>query len=101
MKKLILLSLSLLASAIRAEDATPDHQARFLAGLPIDGTPLESIAKESGWSNHARAFENAWGELEKKQLSKIRDWTPKVLAKDSTSTDPMIAPIMVAVMMMA
>lgn len=68
------------ASSAIAADSTPNDAARFLAGMaPAAGTPLAKRAEESGWKRHAKYFDNAWDKLEKRQLSKIRDWQGKAL----------------------
>ncbi len=70
---LLCLSSSLLASA------PPDDQARYLAGLPVDASELEPLAREVSWQNHAASFHHAWLDIEERQLSKIRSWMPSTL----------------------
>lgn len=77
MKKL-LLCLFCVSSLLQAA-APPDHQARFLAGLTVDATELEPLAREPAWQDHAAAFHRAWLDLEERQLSKIRLWMPAML----------------------
>jgi hypothetical protein len=82
---LLLLSLALCTQAL-ASEPTPDATAKFLAGMPVKGTPLESYRTHSGWAVHATDLDRAWGSLEKEQLSKIRAWAPQALGssyKDS------------------
>ena len=74
---LLLLSLALCAKA-SASDPTADATAKFLAGLPVRGTPLESHSSDSVWATHATDLDRAWERLEKQQLSKIRAWAPAV-----------------------
>ena len=86
MKRLLLLLLLALCTQALASDPTADATARFLAGLPVKGTPLESHSTDSGWAMHATDLDRAWGSLEKQQLSKIRAWAPQALGpsyKDS------------------
>lgn len=72
--------LCLLLVAVQAYAAAPpDHQARYLAGLMIDATELEPLAHEPAWQQHAVAFQQAWLDLEERQLSKIRLWMPNTL----------------------
>jgi hypothetical protein len=79
LKRLLLfLSLALGTTALAA-DPTADATAKFLAGLPVKGTPLESRGTDPGWTEHASDLDRAWGRLEKEQLSKIRAWAPKSL----------------------
>ncbi|MEY2488910.1 MAG: hypothetical protein QOC70_852 [Verrucomicrobiota bacterium] len=75
---LLLLSLALCAKAL-ASDPTADATAKFLAGLPVKGTPLESHSNNPEWAEHATDLGRAWERLEKEQLSKIRAWAPKTL----------------------
>lgn len=77
MKK-ILLSLLCLALQIHAA-APPDDQARFLAGLSVDASELEPLAREESWLAHSSSFHRAWLDLEERQLSKIRTWMPTTL----------------------
>jgi hypothetical protein len=68
--------------ATRAADtATVDDTARFLAGLPpSEGSPLMALTKDSSWQHHARFFDNAFAQLEQRQLSKVRAWADTNLA---------------------
>jgi hypothetical protein len=89
LKRLLLfLSLVLCARALAA-DPTADATAKFLAGLPVKGTPLESHNNDSGWAAHAADLDRAWARLEKEQLSKIRAWAPQSLGSSSKDTGPM------------
>jgi hypothetical protein len=75
---LLLLSLALCAQAL-ASDPIADATAKFLAGLPVKGTPLESRSTNPGWAEHATDLDRAWDRLEMEQLSKIRAWAPQSL----------------------
>jgi hypothetical protein len=68
--------------ATRAADtATVDDSARFLAGLaPSEGSPLAALTKDPSWQRHARFFDNAFAQLEQRQLSKVRAWADTNLA---------------------
>jgi hypothetical protein len=74
--------LVLLPVAASAQgSATADDTARVLAGLqPSAGSPLETFTKEAAWQSHAKYFDKAWGQLEERQLSKIRTWSAKHVA---------------------
>ena len=48
-----LLFLLALCSRASAADPTADATAKFLAGLPVNGTPLESHSLDRGWVAHA------------------------------------------------
>src|ERR1700710_2734648 len=76
---LMVAALSLVSSATRAEPAaSADDTARFLAGLPPSaGSPLAGYTEDAYWKQHARAFDDAWGGLERRQLSKIRTLVSK------------------------
>src|SRR6201996_1150874 len=76
-------SLILVAtSGARAADtATVDDTARFLAGMmPSDGSPLLPLTKDPSWQHHAKFFDNAFAQLEQRQLSKVRAWADTNLA---------------------
>jgi hypothetical protein len=66
----------------RAADAvTVDDTARFLAGMqPSADSPLRPLTNDPAWKRHARFFDSAFGQLEQRQLSKIRAWSDVNLA---------------------
>jgi hypothetical protein len=76
----LLPAAALLASTLTLKAAPPDEVARFLAGLPMHGTTLESVAAHPQWVRHAMEFDDAWRKLDQKQIAKIRDWAPNALA---------------------
>src|SRR5436190_15295380 len=69
-------SLALAAVAVAA-DPVADATAKFLAGLPVRGTPLERYSLDPAWAEHAAEFDRAWMRLEQSQLAKIRAWAPQ------------------------
>jgi hypothetical protein len=75
----LILAASFAARA--ADTATTDDTARFLAGLPpSEGSPLAALTKDAAWQRHARFFDNAFAQLEQRQLSRIRTWADTNLA---------------------
>ena len=89
MKRLLLaLSLVLCAQAL-ASDPAADATAKFLAGLPVRGTLLESHSTDPGWATHATDLDRAWERLEKQQLSRIRVWAPQSLGPSYEDSGPM------------
>src|SRR5262245_27713899 len=59
-----------------AESNRANDTARILAGLPVGAdSPLAPLMKEPAWQSHARALDSAWGDLERRQLSRIRAWS--------------------------
>ncbi|MEI6536376.1 MAG: hypothetical protein WCN98_13600 [Verrucomicrobiaceae bacterium] len=70
-----------------ADEPKPDDQARFLAGISIEGTAPSAMAQDSSWQRHAKEFDSGWKDLEKRQLEKIREWLPQALGNDTTSRD--------------
>ena len=71
-------AVMLLAAALpaRRRHVTADDTARFLAGMPPSAdSPLMPLTKEPAWQRHAKFFDNAFGQLEQRQLSKIRAWS--------------------------
>jgi len=86
--KLFLLALVAFGS-VRAADQTADATAKFLAGLPITGTPLENYASSSGWKTHAADLDRAWKQFDERQLAKIRDWAPQALGPAYQDSGPM------------
>ena len=70
------------AGPARAADiVTADDTARFLAGMPPSAeSPLTPLTKDPAWQRHAKFFDAAFGQLEQRQLSKIRAWAATNLA---------------------
>ncbi|MGJ4925920.1 hypothetical protein ACQR1I_11425 [Bradyrhizobium sp. HKCCYLS2038] len=65
----------------RAQTVTPDDTARVLAGMtPAAGSPLAPLAQDPAWRRHAAFLDNAFNQLEQRQLSKIRTWGDANLA---------------------
>ncbi|HEV2841687.1 MAG TPA: hypothetical protein VGW39_10210, partial [Chthoniobacterales bacterium] len=89
MKKLSsFLWLALCGQAL-ASDPLADATAKFLAGLPVRGTALESHSNNAAWVTHATEFDRAWERLEKQQLAKIRKWAPEYLGPAYEENGPM------------
>lgn len=75
------LLLAAAASARAADAVTPDDTARFLAGMqPSADSPLMPLTRDPAWQRHAKFFDGAFGQLEQRQLSKIRAWSDVNLA---------------------
>ena len=89
LQPLVCIVLLLLAGPALAADPMADATAKFLAGLPVRGTPLEKHSTGPMWVTHATEFDRAWEHLEKQQLAKIRDWAPSYLAPAYEETGPM------------
>ncbi|MDB6154591.1 MAG: hypothetical protein JWL90_3044 [Chthoniobacteraceae bacterium] len=88
--KLLALAASLLGSQLLAEETpTPDDQARFLAGLPVTGTPLQPIARSAAWTEHAARLESAWQKLENRQLTPIGAWSTHYLSATAARHAPL------------
>jgi hypothetical protein len=80
----VLAAVMLLAAALpvrAAEPVTADDTARFLAGMaPSANSPLTPLTRDAAWQRHAKFFDNAFGQLEQRQLAKIRGWAETNLA---------------------
>jgi hypothetical protein len=64
-----------------ADTVTADDTARFLAGMaPSADSPLLPLTRDPSWQRHARFFDDAFGKLEQRQISKIRSWADANLA---------------------
>jgi hypothetical protein len=69
------------AAPARAEPASADDTAKFLAGMqPSADSPLAPLTKDPSWQRHARFFDSAFAQLEQRQLSRIRAWADVNLA---------------------
>ena len=82
--KLAALALVVIVAAATGADAqavTADDAARFLAGLPpSSASPLTPLTADPSWQRHAKFFDHAFGQLEQRQLSRIRSWADVNLA---------------------
>lgn len=85
-----LLSFAVLATATTArsaDGATANDTARYLAGMPVSpDSPLAPLTKDREWIEHAKVFDATWADLEKRQLSKIRDWSKENLTSRRATT---------------
>ena len=86
---LLLLAIPPFSGAAAQEAATTNDTAKVLAGLPVRGTPFDALSREHAWVAHAAEFDKAWQELDKRQLSKIREWAPEFLGDGYTNKSPM------------
>ncbi len=79
-----LVFVGLLAGIAKAESATPDDTARFLAGLrPAQGSPLGALTQDRTWQAHAERFNAAFERVEEHQLKHIRAWAHAKLTAPS------------------
>ena len=68
-------------SARAADAPTADDTARFLAGMmPSVDSPLTPLTKDPAWQRYARFFDSAFGQLEQRQMSKVRAWSEANIA---------------------
>ena len=79
MKRLLLLISVALATQALAADRTADATAKFLAGMPVKGTPLEKQGANPDWTAYAADFERDWKRFDEEQLKKIRAWAAESL----------------------
>ncbi len=85
---LVTLLLSIVSQS-PADELKPDDQARFLAGLSVQGTPLASLSLDNAWLRHANELDKGWLDLEKRQLAKIREWIPQAIGNDTSTREPL------------
>jgi len=68
----------------RAQTASADDTARFLAGMPLSSdSPLAPLTQHPAWQQHVRYFNSAFGNLDKNQFAKIRAWSSAKLTAPS------------------
>jgi hypothetical protein len=68
-------------SGAHAADVTADDTARFLAGMmPSADSPLIALTKDPAWQRHAKFFDSAFGQLDQRQMSKVRAWSDANIA---------------------
>jgi len=76
-----LLFAAALGGARAADAPTADDTARFLAGMmPSADSPLMALTKDPIWQRHARFFDSAFGQLDQRQISKVRVWSEANIA---------------------
>ena len=55
------------ALPVRAQTASADDTAKFLAGMmPSADSPLTPLTKEAAWQRHAKFFDSAFEKLEQR-----------------------------------
>ena len=86
---LLLLAILAAGSPAFAADQIADATAKFLAGLPVRDTPLESYVNVPGWATHATDLDKAWNQLDQRQLARIRGWAPEALGDAYQDQGPM------------
>jgi len=75
------LVLAAMVPARAADTITADDTARFLAGMqPSVNSPLMPLTNDPAWQRHARFFDDAFSQLDQRQLSKVRAWSDLNLA---------------------
>jgi hypothetical protein len=63
-----ILMLACTGFARAAEIASANDTARFLAGMqPSAGSPLAPLTENPAWQRHARFFDSAFAELDRRQ----------------------------------
>jgi hypothetical protein len=73
--RLFLAALASLALPLLAQEgASPNDQARFLAGLPVRNSALDAFAHDPQWAQHAVEMDKRWGKAEERQLAKVRSF---------------------------
>ena len=66
---LFLLAILTAGGRAFAADQVADATAKFLAGLPVRDTPLESYVNVPSWTTHAIDLDKAWNRLDQRQLT--------------------------------
>jgi hypothetical protein len=89
MKTTLVLLLVLAQTAI-AEPPTPNEQARFLAGLPQEGSSLVELARRGEFNAHAKDLDATWDDAEQRQFGPIRAWAPIGLPEAVSDTSPLL-----------
>jgi len=85
----LIVALPLLQSFAQAADAVADATAKFLAGLPVEGTPIEAKAGDPAWIQHAKEFEREWTQFDENQHQKIQAWREQALPQYLTDREPL------------
>lgn len=84
----VLLTFLLAGWAGARDFVSANDQARFLAGLPVDGSsPLAPYTESAAWKQHASEIDAAWAKCDRVSLSKTRAWAGHFV-KSSGSSAP-------------
>ena len=76
-----LLFAAALGGARAADAPTADDTAKFLAGMmPSANSPLMALTRDPAWQRHAKFFDSAFGQLDQRQISKVRAWSEANIA---------------------
>ncbi len=89
LKRLILCAAVALCGSVHAAAPSPNATAKFLAGLSTGGGETENYVSRAVWAEHAAQFDKGWAQLERRQLSMIREWGPQFLGGSYESEAPM------------
>lgn len=87
--RLIFLLLPLFTSA-PCGAATPDQNARFLAGLPTSDDSLKSLVSKPYFTEHASSFQSAWNSFDRRQTMPIHAWQKEQLPSAQPTPRPLI-----------
>jgi hypothetical protein len=69
------------APVAAVQSSPANDTARYLAGLPVPpGSPIAALAQDPSWGAHARAMNQAFGQLERRQLNNIRVFRSEAIA---------------------
>ena len=76
-----------IASSQTSRLASATDVARYLAGMPVSqGSPLESITRDSQWIAHSNAMNSSFAALDQRQINNIRTWRAEALAPVTQSS---------------
>ncbi|WP_298257987.1 hypothetical protein [Bradyrhizobium sp.] len=76
-----LLFAAALGGARAADAPTADDTAKFLAGMtPSANSPLMALTRDPAWQRHAKFFDSAFGQLDQRQMSRVRAWSEANIA---------------------
>jgi hypothetical protein len=67
------------AGAAFGQGASLTDQARFLAGLPVQGSALEHHTRNPFWMEHATAFDRAWSKQLERQVARVSAWSRRYI----------------------
>jgi hypothetical protein len=88
---LLTLSFLLPQASLKAEAPSIDAQARYLAGLPpTEGSALTELSQRPEFARHAKAFDASWADIEKRQLTPIREWMQQNHPQLVADTSPLL-----------
>jgi len=84
--------LTLFSASASPADLSLNDLARLVSGWPTGQPALKTIEEDQAWIKYRAFLDNAWQQLENKQLSLIETWSKSELSGEKEKTDFLFYP---------